>query len=86
MDLAEDTCLFFWLVNKDSAFLETDENLADLSPSPGSKVAEFHLMGFAPINGDGCDPPRREVLSFLLASPLVPQVDIIHVNSLKMHF
>lgn len=71
-DLGEDTGLFFWLVEKDSAFLERDENLAVLSPSPGSstpKLAIFHfcLMGSISRNEDGSEAPGREELSFQLA-------------------
>lgn len=73
MDLGEDTGLFFWLVEKDSAFLERDENLAALSPSPGSSTPElvifdFRLMGSISINEDGSGAPGREALSFRLAS------------------
>lgn len=72
LDLGEHSCLFFWLVSKDSAFLERGENLADLSPAQSwllyPEAVDFHPMGSLSIREDGSDPPRRKGLSFLLAS------------------
>lgn len=61
MDLGEDTCLFFWLVMRDSAFLERDENLAALSPVPGPCAPK---LGSASIDQDGSDPPTSEELFY----------------------
>lgn len=60
LDLGEHSCLFFWLVSKDSAFLERGENLADLSPAKSwplhPKAVDFHLMVSLSIREDGSEP------------------------------
>lgn len=61
MDLGEDSSLFFWLVMRDSALLERDENLAALSPVPGSYAPK---LGSTSIDPDGSDPPTSEELCY----------------------